>query len=57
MKEKIKNFYECKSCEADNSTKSANSLNKKWCPCPKNSCDAVIVGKVITTIKVIRNDK
>ena len=57
MTEKIENYYECNRCEADNSTEKANSLNKRYCPCPKSSCDAVIVGKVITTVKVIRNDR
>ena len=53
----VEDFYECDRCEADISDKKANSLNKKYCPCPKSSCDAKLVGKVITTTKIIRNVK
>jgi hypothetical protein len=57
MTEKIEDYYECDRCEADNSTEKANSLNKRYCPCPRGSCEAELVGKVITTIKVIKNDR
>lgn len=52
---KTKDFWECDRCEADKSTDKANSLNKKYCPCPRGSCDAIVTGKVITTVEVIKN--
>ena len=52
---KAKDFWECDRCEADNSTDKANSLNKKYCPCPRGSCDAIITGTVVTTVEIIKN--
>ena len=34
--------YECKSCEIDSLT------GNRMCPCPRGSCDAVVVGKLQT---------
>jgi hypothetical protein len=50
-------YYECSRCEADNSTKKANSLNKEWCPCPRGNCDAELIGQIITTTTIIKNNK
>ena len=48
MKTKIKeeDYYECKSCKI-------NSLSKRWCPCPRGGCDALIVGTIRTTKELI----
>lgn len=54
MKTTKEPYYECNRCEADNSTKKANSLNKKYCPCPKSSCEAELIGEIITTIVIIK---
>ena len=49
---KKEDYYECNRCEADNSTDKANSLNKRYCPCPRFGCEAEIKGEVITTVEV-----
>jgi hypothetical protein len=41
-KSKTIDVYECKSCEIDSLT------GNRMCPCPRGSCDAVIVGKLQT---------
>lgn len=36
----IKDYYECSRCKINSETE------KRMCPCPRGSCDAVIKGKV-----------
>lgn len=39
-------FYKCSRCNINSNTKD------RMCPCPRGSCEAVCVGKVITTTTV-----
>lgn len=41
-------YWECSRCKN-------NSVDEQWCPCPRGSCEAECVGKVITTVKIIKN--
>jgi hypothetical protein len=50
--QKVSDYYECSTCEA-------NSLSvDKYCPCPRElNCEAVKIGKTITTIQLIKENK
>ena len=47
-KTKKEDLYYCNRCKID-------STGKQMCPCPRGSCEAEIIGKVITTREVIIN--
>lgn len=47
-KAKEEDYYECKRCDK-NSVKNPEYAS---CPCPRGSCEAEIVGKVITTTQI-----
>ena len=40
-------FYSCPRCEIDSNTKD------RMCPCPRASCEAIIIGQLITTKTLI----
>lgn len=49
LKDKRKDYWECDRCEI-------NSLKKdSMCPCPRGSCDAELVGVVVTKREIIYN--
>ena len=41
-KTKLVDLYYCPRCDI-------NSQSKEWCPCPRGSCEAEIIGEVKTT--------
>lgn len=49
-KTKTEDYWVCTSCDI-------NSLGKRMCPCPRGSCEAEAVGKVVTTVEVFLNEK
>lgn len=49
-KTKTEDYWVCTRCDI-------NSLGKRMCPCPRGSCKAEVVGKVVTTVEVFLNEK
>jgi len=50
-KVKTELYLECPGCNI-------NSLTKdRMCPCPRGECEAEVVGKIITTVEVVINEK
>jgi hypothetical protein len=49
MKTKTKDYWECIRCNS-------SSLNDKWCPCPRGSCEAQLKGVIETETKIILNE-
>ena len=47
---KTEGYYECPRCNI-------NSLGRQMCPCPRGSCEAELVGKVVTIVEVILTKK
>lgn len=41
----IKDYYVCERCNR-------NSHENEWCPCPRGSCEAELVGEIIVTIEL-----
>lgn len=53
-KVETQDFYICDVCESDlGENVRKDSLNSRWCPCPKSSCEARIIGEVIITTEIV----
>lgn len=54
----ILDLWECEGCDPDVGycNEARTSLNSEFCPCPKSSCDAKVIGKVKITTEIIRNE-
>lgn len=46
--ETVERYYYCERCDI-------NSMGKSMCPCPRGSCEASIVGKLVRTKEIIFN--
>lgn len=48
LEDRLEEYWECNRCEK-------TSLDTEWCPCPRGSCDALLMGEVITKREIIYN--
>jgi len=44
----ISDYFECKKCDK-------NSYKDEYCPCPRGSCEATLVGTLAKTIKIVKH--
>ena len=48
---KKKDYWSCSRCEINSET------NGRMCPCPRGSCEAEIIGAIVTTKEIILKTK